>query len=491
MLPPPKYLSVLFLLLFIASSISAQKSDTLKRHQKAVRQQPKPFSKLSEFRTWSIGLNVGIITPYTIFGTAGADFKTPVAKGGYGGYFKKQFLPSFGIQFDIFAGSLQARDIKYSGTTAPYLKYDSEIKWTASLSAQVTLTNINWLHTKSFMQPYFSFGAGAIGYSPTLYNINGSFMNFSPFHLPYYIEMFIPLGVGVKFKLAPGINLDMGYKVNFIDADNLDGYKYGDNNDKFSYIHAGFEFALGSRKRAQLATYNPVAAMRAEYLSEIAALKKQVSSPVAVVQPLLPSNNTRNDSVNIIKLQLLQLQSTFQKQTLHQKAVNDSLKVLLSKLLIDTDADGVADVFDRCPGTPAGTQVDGSGCPLPESKNVKIYVTEADKKVIKEAIANLEFDVGTSIIRKGSLPALDKVAQLLIDKNFNLKLAGFTDNLGVPAKNLKLSKNRADAIKNYLVTQGANPLRIEAAGYGVAHPIASNKTAAGRARNRRVEFLLF
>lgn len=56
---------------------------------------------------------------------------------------------------------------------------------------------------------------------------------------------------------------------------------------------------------------------------------------------------------------------------------------------------------------------------------------------------------------------------------------------------MRLSKDRAESVKGYLVGKGANPSRIEATGYGMAQPIATNKTAAGRQQNRRVEFTLF
>ncbi|HEY1166646.1 MAG TPA: OmpA family protein, partial [Chitinophaga sp.] len=75
--------------------------------------------------------------------------------------------------------------------------------------------------------------------------------------------------------------------------------------------------------------------------------------------------------------------------------------------------------------------------------------------------------------------------------NFSLKLAGHTDNVGRDDNNMRLSKDRAESVKQYLVSQGANPSRIEATGYGETQPIASNKTAAGRQKNRRVEFTLY
>ena len=79
----------------------------------------------------------------------------------------------------------------------------------------------------------------------------------------------------------------------------------------------------------------------------------------------------------------------------------------------------------------------------------------------------------------------------MVEKDFSLKLAGHTDNTGSAALNMRLSKERAEAIKAYLVSQGANASRIEATGYGMNQPIASNKTAAGRQQNRRVEFTLY
>ena len=119
-----------------------------------------------------------------------------------------------------------------------------------------------------------------------------------------------------------------------------------------------------------------------------------------------------------------------------------------------------------------------------------MVVTDEDRKVVGEAIKNLEFDLGKATIKAKSYETLNRVASLLIQKNFSLKLAGHTDNTGSAALNLRLSKDRAEAVKAYLVSQGANASRIEATGYGEDQPIASNKTATGRQQNRRVEFSL-
>ncbi len=446
----------------------AQTPDTTQTKQYA-KDYVRPFSGDDAFRTWSIGIHGGILTPYTMFGSnSKQDFTSPNIQLGYGGYIKKQILPSFGIQADFLAGKLQADHSQLNASgTMPYTQFDTKLNWSASLSANFTLANINWHHQKGMIQPYFTVGGGLMGYTPVLHSTDGSVSNFKTDNGGLVHEFFIPVGLGLKVNLSPGVNLDLGYLVNFVNSDNIDGYNYGSTNDKFSYAHIGLEFALGSRSKPQLATHNPVASMRTEYLTQEDILKNSLQAQQAEIDAEKAKNDQLRNDLN---------------------ATNANL----AKFTVDSDGDGVPDFFDKCPNTPAGTKVDGSGCPLPVNKpDVKVYVTEEDRKIVKEAIRNLEFDFGKATIREHSFPSLDRVAQLLIDKNFSLKLAGHTDNVGSADANMKLSKDRAEAIKTYLVSKGANASRIEATGYGKTQPIASNKTAKGRQINRRVEFTLF
>ena len=147
-------------------------------------------------------------------------------------------------------------------------------------------------------------------------------------------------------------------------------------------------------------------------------------------------------------------------------------------------------------------KVDGAGCALPvpppqvkdtivQVQNTTYIITPEDRLIVSEAFRNLEFDFAKSTIRVRSLPYLSRVAELLVKKSISLKLAGHTDAIGSDAANMILSKNRAESVKNYLVRQGVNTSRIEAIGYGESQPIATNKTDAGRQKNRRVEFTIF
>jgi len=138
----------------------------------------------------------------------------------------------------------------------------------------------------------------------------------------------------------------------------------------------------------------------------------------------------------------------------------------------DSDNDGVVDNLDECKSTEAGVNVDLKGCKLEKSfvlKGVNFLtssdqLTEESKKVLN--------DVGV---------VLNK------NKDLAVELAGYTDNRGNPKFNDKLSKLRALSVKAYLVLKGVDAERMKAKGYGDDSPIASNETADGRSKNRRVE----
>ncbi len=145
--------------------------------------------------------------------------------------------------------------------------------------------------------------------------------------------------------------------------------------------------------------------------------------------------------------------------------------------LADTDGDGVPDPTDLCPLTPG--PVSNNGCPV---------LTPMETKILSTAFGNLEFEFRKAVIRPSSFPALRELANLLDEKpTYRLRLAGHTDNVGSTAANLKLSEQRATAVKNYLVQQGIDAGRFDVEFYGSFKPIDTNATAAGRDRNRRVE----
>ncbi|TAF43970.1 MAG: OmpA family protein [Sphingobacteriales bacterium] len=414
----------------------------------------------SIFRTMSFGINAGTLFGTSVVSTRG-DFSNYSFKPGYGFFLKKQVGHTLGFQADFLAGTLRGSNSGRTITT-PWT-YDTDLNWSASFSTTITFGNISFLHQKSAFLPYGTIGAGIIDYSSVLTSKANVKSKAETGRM-----LFIPISIGTKIVLSSVINLDLGYKIGFVDADNFDAYRNSTQKDNFSYGYAGLEFILGKKSRPALGKYNPITGITQKMNEKYDDLKKQMDSEKAAIA---------DENARI-------------------QAENAKLMEEQKKFMTDSDNDGVSDYFDKCPATPTTTKVDGAGCPLPsfvinKPADVKVFISEADRNIVKEAIKNLEFDLAKATIRPVSFESLDKVANLIVAKNFSLKLAGHTDSDGSNAANLSLSKNRAEAIKTYLVSKGANPSRIEATGYGETQPIASNKTAKGKQTNRRVEFTIY
>jgi outer membrane protein OmpA-like peptidoglycan-associated protein len=143
----------------------------------------------------------------------------------------------------------------------------------------------------------------------------------------------------------------------------------------------------------------------------------------------------------------------------------------------DTDKDGVNDEEDKCPNE-AGP-ASNFGCPV-----IDVAVVEK----VNKAANNIFFATGSSKLLAKSFKSLKEVAQILKDNpSYKVDVDGHTDNTGSDDLNQKLSESRANSVKQYLVDNGIDESRIVATGYGETKPIADNKTAAGRSKNRRVE----
>ena len=203
----------------------------------------------------------------------------------------------------------------------------------------------------------------------------------------------------------------------------------------------------------------------------------------------------------------------------------------------DADNDGVADNDDKCPNTPAGVKVDKKGCPLDtDGDGVADYLDDcptvkglvslkgcpdrdgdgiADKddkcpdvkgtvenkgcpevkaevkEVFKKALQGIQFETGKDIIRPVSFKILDNVVNIMKEnKEYNLVINGHTDNVGKADANMILSQKRATAVQNYLISKGVEASRLKSFGFGDTKPVDDNKTPAGRAKNRRVEFVV-
>jgi outer membrane protein OmpA-like peptidoglycan-associated protein len=148
--------------------------------------------------------------------------------------------------------------------------------------------------------------------------------------------------------------------------------------------------------------------------------------------------------------------------------------------LLDTDGDGVFDKEDECVDVPAGDNPHPTkrGCP-----------TVKDNAIVVDPIF---FKTGKAELLPESIPVLQSVVQVL-EQNpdiVKIRIEGHTDSQGKPARNLELSKRRAKAVMKWLVKAGVTRSRLESNGYGQTQPIADNDTEDGRAKNRRVMFVV-
>ncbi len=154
----------------------------------------------------------------------------------------------------------------------------------------------------------------------------------------------------------------------------------------------------------------------------------------------------------------------------------------------DTDKDGIPDKTDDCPQEKEtiNGKDDEDGCP--DSGDPRVIYEDGKFKILD----TIEFEHGKSEIKEESHGLLDQVA-LTLKANPEVKkvrVEGHTDDTGPRDLNLRLSKARAHAVRNYLIKKGVDGRRLSAEGYGPDKPLESGKTDAARAKNRRVEFIV-
>ena len=143
----------------------------------------------------------------------------------------------------------------------------------------------------------------------------------------------------------------------------------------------------------------------------------------------------------------------------------------------DSDGDGVPNQRDRCPETPKNETADAKGCTILFHKGARSVI-----------LRGVTFATGRATLTPQGREILRDVASQLVENpQYRVQISGHTDNVGSPAGNLRLSLARARTVETFLVANGVPHTRVSAKGFGPDVPITSNTTAAGRAKNRRVE----
>ncbi|SEJ15136.1 WD40-like Beta Propeller Repeat [Dyadobacter koreensis] len=131
---------------------------------------------------------------------------------------------------------------------------------------------------------------------------------------------------------------------------------------------------------------------------------------------------------------------------------------------------------------------DGKGKNYKEITNKSLKLIPIEEGQIVR-LNNIFFAFGKATLSKESFPELDRIGITMNDnKKLFIEIGGHTDNVGGNEANLKLSQDRADAVREYLIGKGIEPDRVQSKGYGETKPVAKNDTPEGQQINRRVEF---
>lgn len=374
---------------------------------------------------------------------------------------------SFGVGLSYWRGLTQKIDASgtitgtFSNFPANFVKDDSigQAKFSTQLNA---LLHLRAFKDKAPVNPFLTAGLG-VGY------------------FPGKIAAYAPLGVGLQFRFKAGSYF-------FMQAQWRKKLTNGINND---YLHYSFSFAQN----------NP-----------FERKKKVEEYPVVIpVEPVLPPDADgdgfadANDKCPDVKGTLNGCPDTdadgvadkddqcpTDKGTLNgcPDSDNDGIADKDDKckdvaglaryngcLIPDTDGDGVNDEEDKCPNE-AGITANG-GCP---------EIKQEIKQKIEFAAKNILFQFASDVILKKSFIPLDEVVKVLQDNpSLKLNIEAHADNAGTPERNMMWSERRAKAVADYFIGKGIAAERISYKGYGDTKPIADNKTAKGRALNRRVE----
>jgi OOP family OmpA-OmpF porin len=428
-----KTVALSFASLMVAGMVNAQ-TDSAKTTSTG-----KLFGGIGQYNTFSIGVSAGItdgLVPFSINTTN--KFKADL---GYGLSLRQQLSHTFSLQLDYLGGKVHGIDkagTQKFGITEYKTSFNS-----GALSAVFNIASVSFLHRANSVNFYTSAGLGLDMYKiKSNTNVAGT-VNTLPFGDKNVKELFAPVGAGVKFKLSDALALNLGYTISFVQGYNFAGVHTYPTFSHYSYTYGGLEYTFGSSSKKNLEWVNPVAQMYDELYD--AALRQEV-------------------------------------EALKGRVTN--VETAVSDLKKDSDGDGVADQFDKCPGTAAGSVVDGSGCVIVFPKPA-VDSAAAPKAA---AYSNIQFEFDSSVLRTSSYPVLDATSADLRASGKSVEVDGFASSEGTAAHNLSLSKDRANSVKTYLVNSGVAAKSVKVKGFGETQPIADNSTEEGRSTNRRVQF---
>lgn len=387
--------------------------------------------------------------------------------------FSDRFYPGGGLTLSRYLNP--SFNVGLSGSYGNYGHYIDNVdnfnlrKFDADLHLDYKFNNGYLLSEKAKLAPFVTLGLGFATYNDNFRDPAIRYID----HVKQGADFIVPVGAGLKYQISERFAMQYKYLYNFTNKDIRDenrgasyaGYQSVAGNDGFGKHVLSFVFTLGKLDKD----------------------KDGVS-------------NGKDDCPD----------------------TPEGIIVNEQGCPMDSDNDGVADYLDKCSGTPAGAKVDSNGCPIDtdkdgvadymdkcpdvkgvasnngcpekkvEAKKEEVKPVETKKEVVAPVIPQFDliyYESSKANIQDKYYPVLNTIATYMkSNKQGNLEVNGHADSSGSLELNKKLSQERADNVKNYLINKGVESGRISAKGQGISMPAADNSTLEGRAKNRRTDF---
>lgn len=409
-------------------------------------------------------------------------FNIPRDMGG-GISIQRYLNDSFDANLGVYFGRV---DHEYSNSFSRYMI-------NTNLTAKYKFANGYIIEKESTIKPYLLAGLGFSRFS------EGTSQN----NLPKKTALQIPFGAGFEIPLNDNVSVDFNSTYNSTFTDEIDGADFDDQSNDHVLIHTiGFKFRLGSVEDSD---QDGIRDSRDECINLMGSPATN-GCPDRDGDTVIDSKDRCPNQPGLVEF--AGCPDTDKDGVVDYEDMCPNVAGLAEfDGCKDSDSDAVADNVDECPNV-AGT-VATKGCPdsdgdsVIDSKdacpNKKGTIENEGCPAVSDEINNevtlifnnIYFATDKAMIHESSMKSLDKLYTILNnDNDLMLKVSGHADSRDDKEYNLKLSKERAQAVKSYLVQKGVSSSRITTEGFGETKPIASNTSKDGKTRNRRVELTL-
>jgi outer membrane protein OmpA-like peptidoglycan-associated protein len=428
----------------------------------------------------------------------------------------------FKIGGNTYFGDIKNQKLgQYSGITTELWFSDQLALGILGYAAHITSQNSNYFFetpvyslsasmkyrpsAKNVVSPYFQLGAEGFRFDPK--DRNGNLLPNNEAGNYQKFAFSIPAGLGCSIFLGENFSFDIEGTYHFVVSDYLDDIKSEKNLDSFVSGSLGFSFHFGGAKDTDGDGIPDKRDLDPLHPEDFDGFQDEDGAPdldndqdgvpdIRDKAPMDPEDrdgfededgvpDPDNDKDGILDVND---GAPDDPEDVDSYVDDDGVPDP------DNDGDGIPDVQDECPGTDQ-TLIDGidtketyngyedkDGCP-----DVKPEIAvEKGESIVLEGVY---FATGSANLTPNSKSILDKVVRTLQNNpKIEVEIRGHTDITGSYQTNMRLSQERADAVKIYLMNNGIDAMRIRTKGYGPDNPIAPNSTREGRAKNRRIEF---